>query len=297
MRHDVDSWRDLSGLLARVRRVRTVGLLWRAAERYGHDDGAIYATAVAFRLLMSLFPLLIVFVAIFGLLTELPEFGPWLARVTADRVPGDNLKQLVESISGVPVTSNSAAGLVGLVALIWSASGMFGTLRKSLNRAFGIVDAQEFVGGYARNLVGVGGFFLLALLLIATTTVLSVVRGLISPLFDNWPIPLTGGLGDRLLTYAALALVALLLYRLVPTRGLPIRTLWPAALLAGAGFQLSEVGFAIYQTYFSNFEAVYGALAGAVALLIFLNLEASIILFGAVLAAELARDPQRQPPP
>jgi membrane protein len=108
------------------------------------------------------------------------------------------------------------------------------------------------------------------------------------------PLSLAGALGDRLLTYAISALIALLLYRLVPTRALPLRILWPAALLTGAGFQLSEVGFAIYQTYFSNFEAVYGALAGAVALLLFLNLEGNIILFGATLAAEMARD-RKQP--
>jgi membrane protein len=295
MHQGANGWMDLSGLLARVRRVYVVDLIWRTAERYGREDGPIFATAVAFRLLMSIFPLLIVFVAVFGLLTELPGFGPWLERVTADHAPGDTLKSLVESITGVPVTSNSVAGLVGLATLIWSASGMFGTLRRALNRAFGVADDTELVGAYARNVVGVGGLFLLALLFIGMTSALSVVRGLIGPLLDDWPQSLAGGLWDRLLTCATSTLIALLLYRLVPTHGPPTRALWPAALIAGAGFQLSEVGFAIYQTYFSNFEAIYGALAGAVALLIFLNLEATIILFGAVFAAELARDRKRPP--
>jgi membrane protein len=294
MHQGATSPKDLPGLLARIRRVYLFDLVWRTAERFGRDDGGIYAAAVAFRLLLSLFPLLIVFVAVFGLLTELPGFGPWLERVTADQAPGDAVKTLVESIIGVPLTSNSVAGLVGLATLVWSGSGMFGALRLALNRAFGFVNTTELVGGYARNLAGVGGLFLLALLFIGMTTILSVVRGLIGPDLDDWPLSLGGALGDRLLTYAISALIALLLYRLVPTRALPLRILWPAALLAGAGFQLSEVGFAIYQTYFSNFEAVYGALAGAVALLLFLNLEANIILFGATLAAEMARD-RKQP--
>jgi membrane protein len=295
MRQDADRWPGISGLLARGRRVRAIDLLWRTAERYGRDDGGIYATAVAFRILMSLFPLLTVFVAIFGLLTELPGFGPWLTRVTADQVPGDELKHLVESITGVPMASNSVAGLVGLVALIWSASSMFGTLRRALNRAFGVVDMPQFIGAHARDVAGVGGLFLLALLFIGMTTTLSVVRGLIGPLFDNWPESLAGGIGDRLLTYATSTLAALLLYRLVPTKPLPTRALWPSALITGAGFQLAEVGFAIYQNYFSDIEAIYGALAGAVALLIFLNLEATIILYSAVLAAELARS-SKEPP-
>jgi membrane protein len=284
---------SLQAAQSRIRRIHLVDLLWRTAELHGRNDGGIYAAAVAFRVLLSVFPLLIVFVAIFGLLTALPRFGPWLTRVTADQVPGDNLKRLVESISGVAVVSNGAAGLVGLAALLLSASGMIGTLRQALNRAFGITRGPEFVQTYALNLAGVAGLFLVGLLSIVLTTLLGLLRSLVGQHLDTWPASLAGWLIDYALTYALLALAALLLYRLVPSQGLPVRDLWPAALIAGAGFQLGGAGFAIYQTYFSDLEAVYGALAGAVALLVFLNLEATIILFGAVLAAEMARD--RQP--
>jgi membrane protein len=286
---------SLQGALSRIRRLRLVDLLWRTAELHGRNDGGIYAAAVAFRVLLSVFPLLIVFVAVFGLLTALPRFGPWLTRVTADQAPGDNLKQVVESISGVAVVNNGAAGLVGLAALLLSASGMIGTLRQALNRAFGITRGPEFVQTYALNLAGVAGLFLVGLLSIVLTTLLGLLRSLVGQHLDTWPASLAGWLIDYALTYALLALAALLLYRLVPSQGLPVRDLWPAALIAGAGFKLGGVGFAIYQAYFSDLEAVYGTLAGAVALLVFLNLEATIILFGAVLAAEMARD--RQPHP
>src|SRR3954453_19301303 len=135
---------DLEAALARGRRIYLIDLLWRTTERYGRDDGDIYATATAYRVLLSLFPLLIVFGAVFGLLTAPPALGPWLAQITASRPPGDNLKRLVETISGVPVTTNSVAGLAGLVALVWSASGMFSTLRRALNRSLAITDTSEF---------------------------------------------------------------------------------------------------------------------------------------------------------
>ncbi len=284
---------NLEALLARWRSVYLIDLLWRTTERYGRDECGIYATAVAFSLLMSLFPLLFVFVAAFGLLTNLPGLGSWVAQIAADQVPGDTLRRLVENISGVPVVANSVAGFVGLATLTWAASGMFTALRRGLNRAFGVVSPPVFIHARALDLARVAALFLIGLLSIGLTTALGVLQESLGRLVAGravWPI---WEVADWLIPYATLVLIALLLYALVPNHALRARDLWPAALIAGTGWQLTGVGFSIYVANFAQFQQIYGALAGAVALLIFLQLNATIVLFAAGLAAEAARDRER----
>lgn len=284
---------DLDSLLARGRRVYLVDLLWRTTERYGHDECPVYAAAIAFSLLLSLFPLLIVFVAVFGLLAALPGFGPWVTQLTADQAPGEGLRQLVESISGVPVVGNSVAGFIGLAALVWAASGMFGALRQGLNRAFGVPSPPQFIRARAQGLMGVGVLFLLGLLSIGLTTALSAPRELAHHPVGAWVAGLTRGPVEWLIPYGTLVTGALLLYLLIPNHALSASELWPAALLAGTGLTLTIIGFGFYVTNFAQFQQVYGALAGAVALLIFLNVNATILLFAAGIVAEVARDRRR----
>lgn len=281
---------DFGDLLARGRGVYPVDLLWRTVERYARDECAVYATAVAFSVLLSLFPLLTVFVAIFGLLTALPGLGPWVARLAADEIPGDNLRRLVESISGVPVAANGVAGFVALATLIWAASGMFGRLRRALNRAFGMASPPVFVRARALDLAGVGVLFLLGLLSIGLAAALGALRGAVGRFAVVWPAILIWTTVEGLIPYATLVAATLLLYLLLPSRALRARELWPAALVAGAGLYVTSVGFGYYVANFAQFQQVYGALAGAVALLAFLNLDATILLFAAGLAAEAARD-------
>ena len=236
---------NLEGLLARGRSVYLVDVLWRTTERYGRDECPVYAAAMAFSLLLSLFPLLIVFVAVFGLLTALPGFGPWVAQFTADRAPGEGLRQIVESISGnSPVVGNSVAGFVGSATLIWAASGMFGNLRQGLNRAFGVPNPTHLIRARAQGLAGVGGLFLVGLLSVGLTTVLATLREFLGRSAIGGVVLLGWGVLDWLIPYATLVAVALLLYLLIPNHALHVRELWPAALIAGTGIFLTVIGSA-----------------------------------------------------
>jgi len=289
MRGETGGVIDLHALIARWRSFYPVDLLWRTTERYGRDECGIYATALAFSLLMSLFPLLIVFVAAFGLLTALPGLGLWVAQFTADQAPGDTLRRLVETISGAPVVANGVAGFVGLATLTWAASGMFTALRRGLNRAFGVASPPIFLHARALDVARVVALFLIGLLSIGLATVLDLLHESTERLGISravWPI---WWVAEWLLPYATLVLTAMLLFRLVPNHSLRARALWPAALLAGAGLRVTVIGFSLYLANFAQFQQVYGALAGAVALLVFLQFNATVILFSAGLAAEAAR--------
>lgn len=284
---------NVEGLLARGRRIYLVDLLWRAIGRYERSECAIFSTAAAFSLLLSLFPLLIVFVAVFALLLALPGLGSWIDQITVNRVPGDGLRRLVESISGIPVVANGFVGFLGLATLTWAASGMFATLRQGLIRALGMVGQGDIIRARALDVARVLGLFLIVLLFIGVATLFGALQEVAGRFaFGRAARPIWTA-GEWLISYALLVLVVLFLYALVPNHQLGARTLWSAALLAGAGIRVTALGFGYYLDNFAQFQQVYGALAGAVALLIFLKFNATIFFFAATLVSEAAQDRRR----
>ena len=68
----------------------------------------------------------------------------------------------------------------------------------------------------------------------------------------------------------------------------------PGAVLAALTWAVGSVGFSAYLTYFANYNRVYGSIGAVIALLVWLYMSAYVVLFGAVVNAELTRGRWRQ---
>lgn len=68
----------------------------------------------------------------------------------------------------------------------------------------------------------------------------------------------------------------------------------PGAVLAALTWAAGSAGFSVYLTYFANYNRVYGSLGAVIALLVWLYMSAYIVLFGAVVNAELTQARRRQ---
>jgi membrane protein len=75
--------------------------------------------------------------------------------------------------------------------------------------------------------------------------------------------------------------LALGLYRVGAGRPLGVRLLSPGSLLAACAWALATAGFEAFVRAFSNLGATYGSLAAVVALMLYVHLIASAVLFGA----------------
>jgi membrane protein len=105
----------------------------------------------------------------------------------------------------------------------------------------------------------------------------------------------------RFLILGGLLVVALaVLYRFAPDRDQP-RWTWvsPGSLVATLLWVLATIGFAIYATFFGNYNKTYGALAGVIILMFWLFISAYVVLVGAELNTEMelqtARDTTKGP--
>lgn len=80
-----------------------------------------------------------------------------------------------------------------------------------------------------------------------------------------------------------------LLYALIPNCAVRWREAVVGALVTAALLELLKAAFGVYVAHFSSYRAVYGALAAIPIFLLWMYVAWSVVLFGAVVAAELPR--------
>ena len=277
--------------LARTRQVYPVDVLWRGGRDFSRHHGTVYAAAVSYHVLLSLFPLLIVLVAVSGLIARNPAIGAQAVDAIVAQLPtGTRLRGQAQEVTALSKTSSGLLGLIGLVSAAWTASGMFGALRRALNNAFDVPVARSFVHGRALDLASMFAVLALGLLSTLLTTALGIFRALGDRVVTGFLANLAWGLVYALLPLAISVRVFLLVYRLIPNHTLALRDLWVGALVAALGFELAKAAFGLHLANFGRYQEVYGALGGVVAFLVFVYLVSNIVIFGAELASELAKD-------
>lgn len=267
----------------------------RSVREFFADRCTQMAAAISFHVLFSLFPLSILLVAVFGLVLRDQALRDDVLDFLLRNLPLSNagradLERLLESVT----RTLSALGLVSLLGLAWSASGMMAALRRALNDAWDLERGRPFLRGKFVDLLLILALGLLFLVSLSLTIAASFARELGGRLAET-----LGPLGSG----AALAVVAFQLavpfllslaifafvYRVVPAAQPRLRDVWPGALVAALGFELLKNGFAVYLAYFGNYNAVYGSLGAIVAFLFFIYLSANMLLFGAEVASEWPR--------
>ena len=243
--------------------------------------------AVAFFLLMSLVPLLMVASA---LLSALPikNLFQQLLDMMAMLVPPDAMV-LVKTVLASILTKHPASILsIGILSYIWAASGSFSSLIEALNIAYDVPEARAWWRDRLQALLLTfvcGGLAIASLLLVLAGPFLIHILQYIIPVPSIfailWP-PVRVSL-----TFATFVTSVMLLYYLGPNRRVTFRSALPGAAFAVGTWFLGSLGLDFYIGHFSNYSATYGSLGAIIILMLWLYLTSVSILVGAELNAEL----------
>ena len=259
--------------------------LARSIKKFSNDDMAVYAAALSYQLLFSIFPFMIFLLALLGLL-NITELFDWLLKQAQTMLPG-RASELVNNI--VEEIRSGAGGALsfGVVVGLWSASSAVRMTMHALNVAYEVEDPAVWKKFPLSILYTV----LLAVLVIAAAALM-----LIGPRLAAWVAKLVG-LGDVFTTVwtwaripvgvMLLVLVAALIYYLFPNTGQPFQLITPGAILAVIVWVVASLGFSWYVANFASYNSVYGSLAGVIVLLLYFFISAAILLLGAELNSEL----------
>lgn len=253
--------------------------------------GAQGSAAVAYYAMFSLFPMLMVLVASLSYLVDPSTARNLVFTLAARFLPNDSgIESLVMDTFAAIYTKRGSVGLIGLVALLWSASGVFTTLTYNIELAW---TEKRRPNALKARLVGL----LLILLLFGALLLalfLSTVSGILTalPLFDFLGIdPDIGRLGIlRVASVTVTVLAYAGLYHWIPPRPVPWRAAVIPALLAALVSQAVNAGYSWYLgSGFSRYEILYGPLTTIIVLMFWFYLTVLVILVGAHLGAAIVR--------
>jgi membrane protein len=277
------------------------GQWWSVAKamwsRFGEVQITDRAAALTYYSVLSLFPGLLVAVAVLALVGEYPSTYETIVRTLRDAAPGTAVDAIDSALRDALRDRGNAGALlgVGLLVSLYSASGAMGAAMRSLET----INRVESGRSVLPNL-GVRLGLTVALMLLVLIAFLAVVVG--GPLFGTiadaagFPDSVSAVVGYLRWPVGALALLSAfaLVYALGPRKGpqrgtRSLRPVLPGAAVGTALWFAISLAFTAYVSHFSSYDKTYGTLGALISLLIWLWLGSLAFLLGALFNAESAR--------
>lgn len=238
---------------------------------------------MAYFVLLSLFPLLLVIANVIPLLPI--ETNEMLA-IVADFVPQDIFNIIEPILEGYLESASGGFISFGLLTAIWSASKVITILRRVLDDVYGSVQKKNFVIGRILSLfVMIGILFVIGAALfifVFGEQILEFVQNTIG--FDI-PFVQEFLLLRWVILIVILFAVLLIVYRFVPNHHLSFKYSYQGAIFATIAWMLLTQGFSIYLAVASDDALTNATFGGFLALMLFLYFTSIVILLGALLNA------------
>jgi len=248
-------------------------------KKYGDDNGGVLVSNLAYSGFVTLFPLLLIFVTILGLVAAShPVFREDAIKAVSDQIPliGQQLTGNVHELQ----RSSTIGLIVGLLVLIWGATGLAQAGLFAMTAVWNVPGPSR--PGYVQRL----GRALLFLLLLGggviATTALTVLNTYSSKA-AIWVILL------QLLTVALNAGMYLGAFRALTPKGVPTGRLLPGSVVGGLAWTLLQILGTYLVHHFLHSASAYGVFATVLGLLAWIYLAVNITVYAAEVNVVLAR--------
>ena len=275
------------------RSLRSFGALWEwlktAGALFSDINGSVWAASFSYYAFFALVPLAVLLVTIS---TDFAArfIGEEAAKAKAFEYIAVNIplsgqaRDLLSSTLQGVLQARGKIGLVALAGVLWSSLGFFQSLVSSVNQAF----RQQPLNWWKlplKNLTMLGVLVSALFLGNVLPLILKTTQGYLT-FSQVWVPILFGGLG-YVVSAGVLFYGFVLFYKLAPRRatGVTFKGVWMPALFVTLLLQIAQQLFVIYSTRFTDFNAVYGAFGGVIALMLWTYLSGMIVVFGGCLCA------------
>jgi membrane protein len=257
-----------------------------------YDDQATHhAAALTYYGLMSLFPLMLVAVALLGLLGEYPGTYNSIIDYLRDVVPAATLAPIDAAVRAALRSHGTAAGalVLAVAVALYGATGYLEAARRALNVVFETHHGRSFL---RRKLTDIASTVVLLALVLATLVLMFAGATAVEDVLGN-------GAADvyRVARWPGAIVTALLVFSFVyyvtpDVQHRAFRWITPGAVVGVGVWLLASLGFSQYIAHFGSFNVTYGSFTAAIILLVWLWLTNVALLYGAEVNAEIERQKQ-----
>ena len=276
------SLEGLSGLVNRIiawadrlqRKHGVLGFPYAVVKKYSDDGGGRQAALITYYGFLSIFPLLLLGVAV---LSRVLEDHPDLRQRLVDAIVPRALRSTVEH-SLVTLPTSTIPFIVGLIGLLLSATGVVFSAYQTLNHV-AAVRYRLRAGFFSR--------YVRVLVLLATLLAGALATGALTVVATALPSEpglqrAAAVLGSALVVFAVLLLGA----KLLLARPAPVRALWPGAVVGAAAVTVVlNAGAPLLARLVAKAGAVYGSFATVAGIFALLYLVGQALVYAAEVAA------------
>ena len=276
------SLEGLSGLVNRIfawadrlqRRHGVLGFPYAVVKKYGDDDGGRQAALITYYGFLSIFPLLLLGVAV---LSRVLADHPGLRQRLITAIVPQALRATVEhSLATLP--TSTIPFIAGLIGLLLSGTGVVFSACQTLNHVAAIPYRLRagFFSRYVRVFVVLVTLLAGALATGALTVVATALPG--QPGLQR----AAAVLGSALVVFAVLLGGA----KLLLARPAPVRALWPGAIMGAAAVTaVLNAGAPLLARLVARAGPVYGSFATVAGMFALLYLVGQVLVYAAEVAA------------
>ena len=273
-------------------------MITHAVHQFHENDLFTSAAAMSYFGLMTLFPALLLLLALSNRITA----GSQMIQHIVDIYPGSS-KFLHETIKSLANVSTGVMITCGIIVL-WAGSWVFAVVERALNRVWGTTH-RTFLHGRVLTLAMIGGVGLLLIASVLGTSVLvylQEIAGRMSPRqLEHYRLLASVGSLFWQIVFALVSLLVtftmfLIVYRFMPNAYVALGSCVPGALIGSLLWEAAKYIFAWALNYF-NYEQIYGSVGAVVAVLTWGYVSSLVLLFGAQLTGVFHREHMEHPIP
>ncbi|MBV5825801.1 YihY/virulence factor BrkB family protein [Pseudomonas aeruginosa] len=266
------------------REIGLFGLVKRTVNEFLEDDMPTYASALAYQMLFSLFPFLLVLITLVGY-PHLPEFFAWLREQAALLLPPEAMDQVNPVIDQLQQQKGGLLS-IGIAVALWTSSAGIRSMMIALNAAYDVKESRPVWKRFSLSILYTLGIALLLLvaagLMVTGPQVIAWIAGLVG--LEQYLVTLWTWLRWPLAVFLLMLAVALFYY-LVPDVEQRFRFITPGSVLSVIAWIAASLAYGFYVKNFANYNAMYGSIGAIIILLLYFYLSAAVVLFGAELNA------------
>jgi membrane protein len=258
----------------------------RAWAENSADNMPIIGAGVAFFAFLALFPALIATISLYGLVAS-PETVARQIQSLSDQLPAEAQTLIADQLTAITENSGGAltvSFIISILAALWSAAGGTGNLITAVNLAYDEVETRSFV---KRKALALGLTFGAIVFVLLTITLIAVVPAVL----DALPLGIVGTILGQVVRWVLLLGVMAgalsILYRMAPDRDAPkFRWVSLGSIVVTVLWALVSLLFSLYVNNFGSYDKTYGAIAGVIVLMLWLQLTCFLVLLGAEINSE-----------
>ena len=199
------------------------------------------------------------------------------------------IKELLNPAAEQATQSMNVAGIISIVLLLFSATGVFGQLQSALNIVWDVKakPKSSWLGFINKRLLSLGMLFSVLFMLMVSLVFSTMLHALVGHREDGATVVMT--VVNHVVSLGVFTLLFAALFKYVPDAKLAWSVVWPGAFISAILFSVGKIGLSLYLGR-GSYENSYGAAIGSfVALLVWVYYSAIIVLIGAEVTEVWAR--------